>query len=281
MEPHVAAMLELLQIPYTGSGPLALSLCMNKPRVKEILMHNEIPTPKFQVFYSKNKKLDESLKFPLIVKPVCMDNSIGINEDAVVHNEKDMRSRIAYINRVYNQAALVEEFIKGREFAIAVMGNKNPVALPISEIIFKKDQGMRIYSYDAKWNNDEEFLDIFDEKCPADVPKYIEAKMKKIAVDVYKLLEVKDYGRIDIRLSEDGTPYVLEMNPNPGISADNTIPKAADSLGLSYNEMVNEILYQALERYNISSPSRIVELANNEKVKSEYPLANILEVKNS
>ena len=266
MEPHVAAMLELLQIPYTGSGPLALSLCMNKPRVKEILAQNGIPTPRFQVFYSKDEKLDKNLKFPLFVKPACMDNSIGINEDAIVRDKKELRSKIESINRAYNQPALVEEFIEGREFAVAVIGNKNPIALPIAEVKFNIPGGEKnIFSYPAKWFHDDDGKNIAYESCPADIPKSLELYMKRIAVDVYNLLEVRDYGRIDIRISKDGIPHVLEMNPNPGISSDNVIPKAAKSIGLTHYEMINEIMHQAFKRHKMKASSKIAKLWDNAK----------------
>jgi D-alanine-D-alanine ligase len=259
-EPHVAAMLELLGIPYTGSGPLTLAMCINKIRVKEILSQNGIPTPKYQVFYSRNKKLDPELKFPLIVKPSCMDNSIGISTNSVVHNEEDLRKVVGYINRVYNQAALAEEYIEGRELCVGILGNNgNAKVLPISEFMFDNlsDDTPNILSYDAKWNKESEIYQKTPEVCPAQLPKYIEARLKKIALDTYRLLDIRDYGRIDVRLAKDGTPYVLEMNPNPGISADNTIPKAAESLGLSYNEMIHQIFSCACDRYSLKLPSKV------------------------
>jgi len=252
-EPHVAAMLELLGIPHTGSGPLALALCMNKVRVKEILAHNGIPTPKFQVFTSRNKKLDPELKFPLIVKPSCMDNSIGITNDCVVNTEKELRSKVGYINNVYGQPALVEEYIDGRELAVGVLGNgANATVFPISEYTFGElpENMHKILDYDAKWNQESDIFKGSTEICPAELPKYVEAKIRKIALDVYKLLEVRDYGRVDLRLSKDGIPYVLEMNPNPGISADNTLPKAAKAVGWTYNEMIHEIFVQASDRHD-------------------------------
>ncbi len=271
MEPHVAAMLELLGIPYTGSSPLALALCMNKVRVKEILKHNNIMTPAFQLFYSKNKKLRQDMNFPLIVKPICMDNSIGITESSIVRDEKELQNRVSSINRAYNQAALAEEYIEGREFAVAVLGNhSNAQALPISEFIFTEYERYPILSYAAKWDPESESYINSPEVCPAELPKYLELKMKKIAVEVHKVLEVRDYGRIDLRLGRDGNIYVLEMNPNPGISSDNTIPKAAKSIGLSYNEMIYEILYRAMLRYNItpSRESKLLHLKKVEELKS-------------
>ena len=279
-EPHVAAMLELCNLRYTGSGPLALSLCMNKVRVKEILTQNGIPTPRYQVFYSKNKKLSPELRFPLIVKPTCNDNSIGITNKSIVYNEKDLRSRVGFINRAYNQPALVEEFIEGREFAVGVLGTKNPVALPVSEYRFMNFPPGRpeIMSYETKWEHDFERQIGAYEKCPAEIPKYLEAKMKRYALEATRILEVRDYSRIDIRLSRDGIPYVLEMNPNPGISADNTIPKAAVSLGLSYDEMVHEILISALERHGIAYSHRS-KVSTNTQVKVLWNELNIIEDK--
>ncbi|MBW3012456.1 ATP-grasp domain-containing protein [Candidatus Woesearchaeota archaeon] len=253
-EPHVAAMLELLGIPYTGSSPMTLALCMNKSRVKEILTHNGIPTPKFQVFDTRYKKLDPELKFPLIVKPNCMDNSIGITKNAIVRNEAQLRKRISYILRMYNQPALVEEYIFGREFAVGVLGNGTDAeVLPIFEHSFEQyeDRDFRILDYDSKWaQTSGEYMYVL-EHCPAKLPKYIEQRIKKICLDVHKLLDVRDYGRVDLRLAQDGTPYVLEMNPNPGISVDCQIPIAAKSLGLTYHEMIHEIFKKALDRYKI------------------------------
>ncbi len=253
-EPHVAAMLELLDIPYTGSGPLSLALCMNKARVKEIMMHHGIPTPKWQIFYSRNKKLDPDLHFPLIVKPSRMDNSIGISSDAIVRNEKELQSRVGFINRVYNQPALVEEYIRGRDLDVGVLGNgSNLISLPIMEVSFKNltPDPMRIFSYEAKWDEKSELYKNADYRQPDDIPKYVESKIKRVAAELYRLLDVRDYGRVDIRLSENNIPYVLEMNPNPGISCDCSTPMAAQSIGLEYHEMIQKILDCAIERHNL------------------------------
>lgn len=253
-EPHVAAMLELLNIPYTGSGPLALALCMNKARVKEIMMHHGIPTPKWETFYSRNKKLSPDMRYPLIVKPTRMDNSIGITSDSVVNNEKELQSKVGYINRTYNQPALVEEYIKGRDLDVGVLGNgNNLLTLPLMEIVFKdmSPDPMRIFSYEAKWDEKSDLYKNADYKNPEDIPKYVEVKIKRIATELYKLLDVRDYGRVDIRLSEENIPYVLEMNPNPGISCDCSTPMAASSIGLEYHEMIQKILDCAIERYKL------------------------------
>ncbi|MGV8151090.1 MAG: D-alanine--D-alanine ligase family protein [Candidatus Woesearchaeota archaeon] len=261
-EPHIASMLELLNIPYTGSGPLTLATCINKVRVKEILMHHGILTPNYQVFYSRNKKLDPELKFPLIVKPVCMDNSIGITADAVVNNEEELRSKVGYILRTYDQPALVEEFIDGKEITVGVLGNgRTATILPSSEVTFRNwpDSESKVYSYEAKWVKDSHEWKGVSIECPAEIPKYQEYRIKRTALQVYNVLGCRDYGRIDFRLSQDGVPYVLEMNPNPGISPyinndeqPDFMPFASQKAGMSYDELIMRIFNEALERNNMT-----------------------------
>jgi len=258
-EPHIASMLELLNIPYTGSGPLTLATCINKVRVKEILMHHGILTPNYQVFYSRNKKLDPELKFPLIVKPVCMDNSIGITNDSVVKNEEELRSRVGYILRTYDQPALVEEFIDGKEITVGVLGNgRTAYVLPPTEVMFQNStEENKIYSYEAKWLKETESWKNVAEECPADLPKYQEYRIKRIALQVYDILGCRDYGRIDFRLSKEGVPYVLELNPNPGISPaideqPDFIPLAANRAGMTYNDLILRIFNEALDRNNMT-----------------------------
>ena len=261
-EPHIASMLELLNIPYTGSGPLTLATCINKVRVKEILMHHGILTPNYQVFYSRNKKLDPELKFPLIIKPVCMDNSIGITHDAVVHNEDELRSRVGYILRTYDQPALVEEFIDGKEITVGILGNgRGATVLPPLEVVFKDwpaDEDT-VYSYEAKWLKETEAWGRVSIECPADLPKYQEYRIKRIALQVYDILGCRDYGRIDFRLSKEGVQYVLELNPNPGISPElsedeqpDFIPLAAMKADMSYTELILKIFNEALDRNNLT-----------------------------
>jgi D-alanine-D-alanine ligase len=253
LEPHVAAMLEMLNIPFTGSSHLTLATCINKIRVKELLITHGIPTPKYQVFCSRNIKLDPDLKFPLIVKPAKMDNSIGITNDAVVRNEKDLRSRVYFIIKTYNQPALVEEYIDGKDINAGIFGNgNNLINLPLNEVLYGDlpPDINKMFSYEAKWEEDSQ---IYKERyySAANLPKYLDTKIKRVAQSAYRILEVRDYGRVDLRLSNDGIPYVLEMNPNPGISCDCNIPMAAKLCGISYNEMINRILNYALERYGL------------------------------
>jgi D-alanine-D-alanine ligase len=261
-EPHIASMLELLNIPYTGSGPLTLATCINKVRVKEILMHHGILTPNYQVFYSRNKKLDPELKFPLIVKPVCMDNSIGITKDSVVHDEEELRSKVGFILRTYDQPALVEEFIDGREITVGILGNgRSASVLPLSEVVYMNwpENLAQIYSYEAKWQKESDAWHGLSIDCPADLPKYQEYRIKRTALQVYNILGCRDYGRIDFRLSKEGVPYVLEMNPNPGISPVLTpdeqpdfMPFAAVRSGMTYDQLIVRIFEEALDRNDMT-----------------------------
>jgi D-alanine-D-alanine ligase len=254
-------MLELLGIPYTGSGPLALATCLNKVMVKAILMHHEIPTAKYQVFNSRYKKLDPELRFPLIVKPASTDASIGISNNAIVRNEEQLRSRVGYVLRSFNQSALVEEFMPGREFTASIIGNdKSAEVLPICEVVFRhQDIGrLNICDYDSKWNKS----DTYDSVCPAPVPKYLENKLKKIAMDTHRVLGTRDYSRVDIRLDENNNPCVLEMNPNPGISADSFLPFSAEMLKVNYKEMINIIFNCALDRCGITNDKKVSILSD-------------------
>ena len=259
LEPHVPAMLELLGIKYTGSGPMALATCMNKARVKDILVAHGIKTPKYQLFFKGNDNLSKELKFPLFTKPNQMDNSIGITNDAVVRNEEQLRKRVKYLMQTFNQPVLVEEYIEGTDIDAGVLGNNDDaLALPLIEVEYEElPKGIEpIFSYDAKWNKQSQIYNkTYYTYEKGDIPKRTENKIKEIAVDICKILDIRDYGRVDLRLDRNNEPYVLEMNPNPGISADCSTPFAAESLGISHDKMINLILYHAMKRYGMIKPS--------------------------
>jgi len=260
-ESHVPTILEILEIPYTGSGPMTLAICLDKARTKEILSYYKIPTPKFQVFYSKDDKLDSRLKFPLIVKLLHEGSSMGLKDDSVVKDKKTLIRKIEYLIKNYSQPALVEEFIDGREFTVAIMGNENPIVLPIIEICFDSlpKRANKIYSYEAKWvwDKPENPLDIF--VCPAKLSKKQYDALSKIALHAYRVLGCLDWCRIDIRMNKRGMPFILELNPIPGIlpnPADNScFPKAARAAGFTYDQLIGRVLDIAIKRYNIRNSS--------------------------
>lgn len=251
-EMNVAGLYELLKIPYTGANPMTLGTALNKPRVKEILLYHGIRTPQFQVFRVQDKiVLKEDMKFPLIVKPSREDASVGIADDSVVYNINDLKKRIRYIFHEFEQAALVEEYIDGRELNVAIIGYRKPVVLPISEIDFSglTEDMHRIVSYDAKWMQGTIAYEGTNGKCPAVLPPALENAIRETALRSYQLIGCRDYGRVDFRLAADGTPYVLEVNPNPDISDDAGFARSARAHGLSFPQTIGKIVESALDRY--------------------------------
>lgn len=255
LEPHVVAVFDILNIPYTGNNYFTIALCQNKARAKDVLTYNNILTPKFQVFTSAERKLDPELKFPMIVKPIREDGSIGIRERSVVQNEEQLKEEIDHIVTFYDQEALVEEFVEGREFTVSLVGNKRPVVLPVAEIDFTEmpDHLPKIVSYRAKWVKQS----IVYKKTPIICPANIDEKTNKMIEDAarkcYKVFGCRGYARIDFRYDEkEKKLYALEVNPNPDVSEEFDIASSARAAGMSYADLINRILSLAMEkRYGI------------------------------
>ncbi len=254
LEMHIAALLELYGARFTGSGPLALGLSLNKGLTKDILSGSGITTPEYAVMDEIPARLKKNLKFPLIVKPLREDASIGIDSGAVVKTMKELKKRVDFILERYLQPAIVEEYVDGREFNIAVMGNGRSVrALPPSEIEFVDyPEGVaRICCYEAKWVEDSPFYNKTVPRCPADIPEGLRADLQSVAVRAYGAIGCRDYARVDVRVGEDGNIKVLEVNPNPDISADAGFARAGKASGLAYPRLISEIVKTAFERYSL------------------------------
>lgn len=255
-ESQIPSILEMLNIPFTGSDSITTGICHDKSRCKEILSYYKIPNPDF--FISNGSLNGYNKKFPKFVKPLHEGSSKGIYNSSVVNNEKELKKEIERIREIYNQCALVENFVPGREFTVAMLGNGDNVrVLPIIEINLDEVPGdfNKIYSYEVKWFFDtrENKLDIF--KCPADLSDSLHSRIEKICKDTYKVLRVRDWARIDIRLDENGIPNIIEINPLPGILPnpdDNSCyPKAARTAGMNYEQTINAVLYEAKKRYKL------------------------------
>lgn len=265
-ESHIPTILEMLNIPYTGSGPATLAIALNKALTNRILKASGIPSTNFQVFERADDKLRRNLKFPLIVKPLAEGSSKGIRNDSLVRDESSLRKKISWIIETYKQPALVEEFLPGREFTVGLIGNENPVVLPIVEILVDKlpEGANPIYSYEAKWvwDTPSKPLDIF--QCPANITRDLEEKIKRIAIKTFKVLNCRDLCRIDMRLDENGMPHVLEVNPLPGLIPDpkahSCLPEAARAAGFTYDQLICTILWQALKRYNMQHLFKSLDL---------------------
>jgi len=257
-ESQVPIICEMLEIPYSGSGPLTLALTLDKAKTKEILVCNQIPTPKFQVFRTGREKMNPKLKYPLIVKPVREGSSKGIKDNSVVRNKKELFERVMEVLKTYSQPALVEKFLTGREFTVAILGNDKPKILPIVEVLFNDlPAGVnKIDSYEAKWVWDDPKNPLDCLVCPAKITKKLEKTIKEVSLRTYQALDCRDWARLDIRLDSKGTPNVLEVNALPGVIPDpkcnSRFPKAARTAGMDYNEMILSVLNAAIKRCGIS-----------------------------
>lgn len=257
-EAQIPAILDLLKIPYTGSDALTLAICLDKARTKEILSYYKIPNAKFFVADKFEEAESHSLQFPLIVKPISEGSGKGIYASSFVHNKTELKREVERITSEYNQSALVEEFLPGREFTVAILGNNGDTkVLPPIEMRYDKypEGTAHLYSYEAKWILDtkENEFDVFD--CPADITKELEEKINRVCLDTYRVLRCRDWSRIDLRLDKDGEPNIIEINPLPGIIPDpnenSSFPKAARAAGIEYDDMINHVLAAGIRRYNL------------------------------
>ncbi len=242
-EAYVPAFLESFGIPHTGVDSSLSILAIDKPKVKQILVSQNIPTPNFQVFSAWDGPLDPQLKFPLIVKGATSDNSISIDKNSVVSNEADLRKRIDYVISRFKQPALVEAFIDGRELNVAILPGWVPIALPVSEIIFADlPPTQRIVDYHEKWSTDATIT----AQCPALLTSQQEMIVNNTALQCYRALNANSYARVDIRF-KDNVAYVIEFNPNPSLGEqDCGYVNSARAYGLTYHAMVDAILKNAL-----------------------------------
>ncbi|NTW50380.1 MAG: ATP-grasp domain-containing protein [Chlorobiales bacterium] len=258
-EALIPAALDLMDIPYTGAKPKALQICLTKPLTKEILLQRSVLTPRFEVL-KPDGPIETALAFPIIVKPEHEDASIGISNQSVVTTEEELAERVMAIWAHYRQGALIEEYIDGREFNVAIIGdsehdavNGNPFApqvLPISEICFDTlPEGFHhIVTYNAKWHEETAEYKGTVPVCPANIAPELETRLKQIAMRTFEALGCRDYARVDFRVSKEGVPYVIDVNPNPDISKDAGLARSAKAHGLKYKQLVQKIADYALNR---------------------------------
>jgi len=250
LEMSLVGILEIMRVPYTGATPLALANCQSKVLAKRILKSHGMKTPGYFFVKEITEHYRHKLNYPLIVKPAFEDASVGIDNNSIVDDSKSLARRVNYIMTTFKQAALVEEYIEGRELNVAVLGYKNPAVLPISEIDFSTmpENLYNIVSYQAKWDPNHEAYHKTIPRCPAVLPERIEKKAKATALKAFRIMECRDYGRIDMRLSEDNTLYVLEVNPNPDLTESAGFMRSAEAGGLTYVSTLKKIIGYARER---------------------------------
>ena len=278
-EAHVPAICEFLGVPYSGSDPFTLSLCLDKARTKECLAYHGVPTAPFTVVRSLadgglqaalagrdgfSGTLARSLGFPLFVKPIHEGSSKGITERNYCRDPEELESQVTFLLEKYQQPVLVEEYLPGEEFTCAVLGNGGgATVLPIVGMRYGAlpAGALPVYGFEAKWlwDRPENPLEIFE--CPARIDRALRSRIEQTVLAAYRVLGCRDWSRVDVRLDAAGVPNVVEVNPLPGIlpdPADNScLPKAARAAGMSYDELIQACARHAAERQGVALPSTL------------------------
>lgn len=238
---HVPGILEMLGIPYVGSGPETHAIALDKTVTKMILIQKGLPTPRFTVMYKPDSEIKDDLKYPLIVKPKDEAVSFGLR---IVHNEEELREGVKTIYETFNTATLVEEYIEGREINVGLLGNNPVEALPPVELSF--GDGLQIYTYEDKVNISGRTV---EKICPAPLTDIQTEQLKQLAIDTFNVLGCYDSARVDFRLDKDGNPYILEVNSMASLGAHGSFVYAAEKMGLDYVALMNRLIDITCERY--------------------------------
>ena len=256
LESNVAALLNLIGLRYTGASPSGLMLAGDKSLSKKVLSFHGILTPKFATIYRGAVDWAGDIDFPVIVKPPQEDASLGITSKSVVHDIKELFERMGDLQREYQSPVLVESFIEGREFYVGVLGNAKPEALPVIELDFSKFPAdrPRIASWEAKWGDDgagsgAEFAGT-ESIFPTGLPEDLVQRMQAVAVEAFHALRLRDYGRVDLRVTPAGEIYVIEVNPNCYLERESEFSRAAAKSGLEYDALIARIVDLASARYS-------------------------------
>ena len=248
----VTGLLDLIGLKYTGSGPGELYLSQDKGLTKKLLAFDGILYPRFAVFSKQQGSFETggNLRMPLFVKPLRSDSSLGIGGKSLVHDAVALMERVTAIRKELNDSALAEEYIEGREFYVGVLGNGQPKALPPIEVDFTGfPEGVpKVLDSKAKW--DESSKEYKGTKSVlANLPDELRAKLQKVAVDAFRALRVRDYGRVDLRLTDTGDIYVLEVNASCYLERSSEFAMAAAAGGMDYPQLIERIVNLTLERY--------------------------------
>ena len=243
--------LDKLGFVYTGADAVKLELTQDKAKTKEVLIKNGVSTPASKVYEKGGEVLNGWKAFPALVKPVYEHSSYGITTDSIVDNPEQLKKQVEKINKKYSGGAIVEDFIDGPEYNVAIWGNNSPEALPISAIDYSvfNDYHDRLCNYDAKWVPGSKHYQNINPVCPPEIDSELQKTIEEEALKAYKALGCRDYGRIDIRV-RGRVPYVLDVNTNPDVSIEGGFMRSAKTAGYSYGETVLKICEIALARIN-------------------------------
>ncbi len=247
----IAALLDMYGYRYTGSSPTALLVARNKSLTKKILAYHGIRVPAFAEFHEGDELVRPSeLRFPLIVKPLLEDASIGIAQASVVEDDASLTQRVEFIHGKHHQAAIVEELVEGREVYVGLIGNDELEVLPLTEMTFGEPETVehRIATYKAKWDEEYRKKKQIKNVFAKGVSEELTRRIGEICTTAFHALWLQDYGRVDVRLAHDDEVYVLEVNPNPFIANEHELAEAAAKAGLKYNAFIQRIVDEAMAR---------------------------------
>ncbi|MBY0513478.1 MAG: hypothetical protein K2P78_06160 [Gemmataceae bacterium] len=249
-EVAVAALLEWLNVPFTGSPSVALTLGRDKIRTKHLLAAAGLVTPDYLVI-DQTPCPKWGREWPAIVKPACQDASVGIDQASVVTTQRLLESRVRHVLKTYGPPVLVERFVHGREFHVNVIEDGpagEPRVLPLSEIAFEpKDDLWPIYTFTAKWDVDSDEYKATPLKSPVEIPDGPAARLEELAVTAFRLLQCRDYARLDVRMTADGTFHILEVNPNPYLNSSALIT-GMETIGRSHEHLIVDLVKAAAAR---------------------------------
>ncbi len=244
-EPNLTALMQLIGVPFTGAGPLSLQLCKDKGLTKEILGYHRIRFPRFVV--AKKSRPLRSLKkfqFPAFIKPLQLESSEGISQLSYVENEKDALARMKFIHESLGADVIIEEFIDGRELYVSILGNEQLTVFPSRELFFKEvaDDEPKFATYRGKW--DEEYRKKWgiNTGAAAALPEATQKKLNQICKKIYRLLHIEGYGRIDLRIKENGEIYFIEANPNPSIAKNDDFAMSANKGGMDFDDLIAKVV---------------------------------------
>ncbi|MGE5493922.1 MAG: D-alanine--D-alanine ligase family protein [Burkholderiales bacterium] len=250
-EAEVPAILNYYRIPFTGSDETTLCIALDKALTKRLLASYRIRTPKYFVVSKDYKKPLRCAKFPVIVKPNAEGSSKGISDVAIASGNDELNALLEENFKLYGQDMLIEEYIHGREFTVGILGNGSDMRVfPPMEIIYlDKQSRYNIYSFNVK----KDYKRLIRYECPANISPEAEAEMMSMAKKIYNILQCRDFSRLDFRLSEDGKPYFIEINPLPGLAPGySDFPMIAEFNGIGYDSLVRAVLESALKRYGFN-----------------------------
>ncbi len=247
-EPNIPALLELMNVRYTGSGPDALLLCKDKALAKKILAFHRVRSPHFVVSHRAHplRRL-RRFTYPAFVKPVCEESSDGISRASFVRDEHEAIDRARFIHQKFNCDALIEEYIEGRELYVSVLGNHRLTVFPPREIFFAQvpEDVPKFATFHAKWNEAYRKKWGIKNGAAKELPEGVQEDLARLGRKVYRLLKIRGFGRIDVRLTPQGEVFVIEANPNPSLAAEEDFAQSAADAGVAYDTLIQEILNAA------------------------------------